>query len=224
MDGVLLQSKVWMGYAKSAQRVGLDFDVYRPTSAANPIVTGTKIATVKAAFTVHSSSDFNFSKPSDYKGPLFHALVDGNQVRVGDYLKSAATVDGPYFIASMDPIVPILAVNTNRIVTVLRPGGAAKSIGLSGYGGTVASTGDANELALMTAWPASVLEGARGVGGGELPADAGAGMWRVLMPSWSGVLITPGSVIADDIGRRLIVRQAELTDLGWNIQAVQALV
>ena len=224
MDGVLLQSKVYMGYAKSAQRVGLPFDVYRPTSAANPLAGGNKLYTIKAAFTVHSSSDFNFSKPSDFKGPLFHALLDGTQVQRGDYLSSSATVDGPFYIASMDPIVPILAVQTVRTVSVFRSAGAQKPIGLSGYGGTIASTGDANEVALMTSWPASVLEGARGVGGGELPADAGAGMWRILMPAWSGVIITPGCIITDDIGKRLIVRQAELTDLGWNIQAVQALV
>ncbi len=224
MDGALLQSKVYGGFAKAAKRIGLPFDVYRPASASNPLAGGNKIATIPAAFTVHSSSNFNFEKPSDFKGPLFHALLDGTQVHRGDFLNDPATVFGPFYIASMDPIVPILAVQTNRVVTVYRPAGSAKPIGVSGYGGTIASTGDANEVALMTAWPASVLEGARGVGAGVLPADTGVGMWRVLMPYWTGVQITPGSIIIDDAGKRMIVRQAELSDLGWNIQAVQALV
>ena len=225
MDGVLLQSKIYMGYAKSAQRVGLPFDVYRPTSAANPQAIGNKIKTLQAAFTVHSSGNFNFGKPSDFKGPLFHALVDGAQIQRGDYLNDPTTVFGPFYIASMDPSVPILAVQTNRIVTVYRPDGlASKPIGVSGYGGTVASTANANETAVMTAWPASVLEGARGIGSGELPSDNGVGVWRVFLPSWSGVLISPGFIIIDDVGKRMIVRQAELSDLGWNIQTVQALV
>lgn len=225
MDGVLLQSKVYMGYAKSALRVGLPFDVYRPTSAANPTAIGNKIKTLQAAFTIHSGNNFNFGKPSDYKGPLFHALLDGAQVQVGDYLNDPATAFGPFYIASMNPIVPILAVQTTRVISIFRPDGlASKPIGVSGYGGTVASTANANETAVMTAWPASVLEGARGIGSGQLPADTGIGIWRVLLPAWSGVLINPGYIITDDVGKRMVVRQAELSDLGWNIQAVQALV
>ena len=60
--------------------------------------------------------------------------------------------------------------------------------------------------------------------GGALPIDAGMPLWRILMPAWSGVLINPGYVIQDDANKRMIVKQAELSNLGWNIQAVQALV
>ena len=228
MDGVLLQSKVYGGYAKAALRVGLDFDLYRPTSATNPLAIGNKLLTLKAAFTVHSGSDFNFSKPSDYKGPMFHALLDGTQVKVGDYLKSSVSPDGPFFIIGADPIVPILAVQSNRTVSVFKPDDAAGSgsrpIGVSGYGGTIATTANANEYAVMTGWPASVLEGSRGMTGGALPIDAEMPLWRILMPAWAGVLINPGYVIQDDANKRMIVKQAELSNLGWNIQAVQALV
>jgi hypothetical protein len=225
MDGVVLQSKVYQGYARAALRVGLPFDIYRPPSASNPMATANKIGTIPAAFTVHSSGNFNFSKPSDYKGPTFHALLDGAQVRIGDYLKSSIATDGPFFIIGMDPIVPILAVQTNRLISIFRPDGAAsKPIGVSGYGGTVASTANANETAIMTAWPASVLEGSRGSNAGMLPGDSGVGIWRVLLPAWTGVLVLPGYIITDDVQKRMVVRQAELTDFGWNIQAVQALV
>jgi hypothetical protein len=224
MDGVLLQQKIYGGYAKSALRVGLPFDLYRPVGTSNPMAAGNKITTLKAAFAGHSAPQFNFGRPSDYKDPLFHALIDGTQVQRGDYLASSATVEGPFYVASMDPVVPILVVQTNRTVTVYRPDGAAsKPIGVSGYAGTVASTANANETAIMTAWPASVLEGARGINQGNLPGDAGIGIWRIKLP-YAGVLITQGSIVIDDLGKRMVVRQAELSDLGWNLQAVQALV
>lgn len=225
MDGITLQAKVYQGYGRAALRVGLPFDVYRPSGSTNPLAIGNKIATVKSAFTVHSAPQFSFDRPSDFKGPLFHALVDGTQIQRGDYLNDPATVFGPFYIASMDPNVPILAVQTNRTVTVYRNDGlATKPIGVSTYGGTVASGPNLNETAIMTAWPASVLEGARGISSGALPADTGIGVWRVLLPALAGILINPGYVITDDANKRMIVRQAELIDLGWNIQAVQALV
>lgn len=218
-----MQTRVYSGYAKAAQRVGLPFDLYRPVSPSNPLATSNKITTIPAAFAVHTSNNFNFEKPSDYKGPLFHALLDGAQVRVGDYFKN--TTVGTFFIIGMDPIVPILAVQASRTVTVYKPDGATtKGIGLSGYGGTIGSGANANELAVMTAWPASVLEGARGVGAGLLPNDVGVGVWRILLPYWAGVVIGAGYIVVDDLGKRMVVRQAELTDLGWNIQTVQALV
>ena len=63
MDGALLQQKIYGGYAKSALRVGLPFDVYRPSGSVNPLAIGNKIATVRAAFTVHSASQFSFDRP-----------------------------------------------------------------------------------------------------------------------------------------------------------------
>ncbi len=225
MDGTLLQSKIYAGYAKAALRIGLAFDVYRPVSASNPLATGNKIATLKAAFTVHTGANFNFNRPADYKAPLFHALLDGAQVSVGDYLKGATATIGPFFIISKDPNVPILAVQTNRTISIFKPEGTfTRPLGISGYGGTIASTANANELAIMTAWPAGVYEGARGTGSANLPGDAGAGMWRIYVPAWPGVLISPGCIVTDDVGNRMIVRSAELTDFGWNIQAIQALV
>ncbi len=228
MDGVLLQSKLYMGYAKSAQRVGLPFDIYRPVAAANPLNSGNFVVTIPASFTEHSASNFNFGKPSDYKSSLSHGLLDGTQVEIGDYLVHATA--GTYFIAAKDPIVPIFCVNTNRIVTIFKPDDQQRQPGLGGYGGTVASTpallqsGDANETPVMTAWPASVLGGSHGAGGMVLPGDIGTGMFRVLLPSFGGILIRPGYVVTDDADKRMIVKMAELGQFGWNLQAQQAIV
>jgi hypothetical protein len=216
MDGLTLQAKVYAGYAKAAQRIGLPYDIYRPTSFVEPLG-GMKIATIPAAFTQHGAGNFDFSKPSDYAKPMFHALLDGTQVQVGDYLVSENNPQGPFFIAAKDAGVPILAVQTNRTISAFNPG-PTLGLGANVYSGTTL----ANETAIMLNWPASVLLGSRGVRDQQLPEDAGYGSWRVLMPAWPGVVIRPGTILNDDVGNRMIVVSAELQDLGWRIDATQA--
>jgi hypothetical protein len=217
MDGARLQAKVYAGYAKAAQRIGLPYGLFRPISASNPIGV-TPIAILNASFTVHGPGNFDFSKPSDHKQPLFHALLDGSQVLVGDYLVSETNPQGPFFIASKDAGVPILAVQCNRTISAFNPG-PALSIGANPYSGTTL----ANETAILTNWPASVLLGSRGVRDQNLPEDAGYGSWRVLMPAWPGVVIRPGTILNDDLNNRMIVVSAELQDLGWRIDATQVI-
>lgn len=217
MDGARLQAKVYAGYAKAAKRIGLPYDLYRPASAFGPLI-DSPIATLNAAFTVHGPGNFEFGKPSDYKNPLFHALLDGTQVSVGDYLVSETSQQGPFFIAAKDAGVPILAVQCNRTLSAFNPG-PALSIGANGYSGTT----QANEMAILTNWPASALLGSRGVRDQTLPEDAGYGSWRVLMPAWPGVVIRPGTILNDDLNNRMVVVAAELQDLGWRIDATQVI-
>ena len=178
---------------------------------------GAKLATLPASFTVHGPANFNFGVPSVYQKPLFHALLDGAQVQIGDYLLSETNVQGPFFIIAKDAGVPILAVQCNRTLSAWAPG-PSLSVGANDYSGTTQD----NETAIMTAWPASVLLGARGVRDQQLPEDAGYGSWRILMPYWAGVIIRAGTILTDDLGNRMVVQSAELQDLGWRIDATQA--
>ena len=147
---------------------------------------------------------------------MFHALLDGSQVCIGDYLIPSSGPGGPFFIAAMQPNVPILAVQCNRTLSAFNPG-PVLNIGANAYAGTT----QANEAAIMAAWPASALLGARGVRDQTLPSDAGYGSWRILMPYWEGVRIRPGTILVDDLTNRMVVQSAELQDLGWRIDATQ---
>ncbi len=61
MDGQKLQSKVYGGYAKAAQRIGLPFDVYRPSDATDPLATGNKVVSaLPAHFTADGGYTFTF--------------------------------------------------------------------------------------------------------------------------------------------------------------------
>ena len=215
MDGATLQAKLYSGYAKAATRIGLPFDLYRPATWNDPLADG-PIANMNAAFTVHGPSNFQFGVPSDYQKPLFHALLDGSKVQIGDYLIPSSGSGGPFFIAAKQPDVPILAVQCNRTLSAFQPG-PALSIGANSYAGTT----QANENEIMKNWPSSVLLGARGVRDQTLPSDAGYGSWRILMPYFLGVLIRPGTILVDDLTNRIVVQSAELQDLGWRIDATQ---
>ena len=218
MDGALLKRKVYAGFEKAAQRVGLPYDVYRPTSVSNPMSVGNKIATLSAAFTIHASNEFNFSKPSDYSSPLFHALIDPTNLKVGDYLSNPNDPLGPFFVISMEPSKPPLVVQTNRVVTLTSPISSSSSVGLQAYHATTITNG----TTLMVNWPASVLLKSGAKKEKQLPSDAGHGAWRILLPYYRNVLIRPGTIITDDLNNRMVVQIAELQNFGWRIDVEQA--
>jgi len=205
MNGTLAQQKVYAGYAKAAQYMGKDYQLFRPTNALSPI--NAPVRTLPAAF----SQDANFSKPNEYGNSVWDALVDGNQTQVGDYLVGPST----FFIAGMQHLLPILCVECNRIINVLRPT-QPNGVGAVGYGGDVTTT----ETLMLQGWPASILQGTKGEKNpAGLPGDERLPWWIILLPAWPGVTINTSDVITDDLGRRYIVSSPELTDFGWRIVA-----
>ena len=115
-------------------------------------------------------------------------------------------------------LLPVLCVQTNRIVSFWRPA-APSSTGVNTYGGVITET---NEV-LLTNWPASVL----GAAGGDIPvptcpSDSSIPYWTVLLPAIPGVILLPSDLMTDDLGRNAVVVAAELTDLGWRITVKQA--
>lgn len=212
MDAATLQSKIYAGFGKAALRIGYLTDVYRATTSANPTAVGNKIASLYASF---NAEDMKYQKPNKYGHPTWFCVLDGSSVHVGDYLKN--THDGTYFVAAMQQALPVLVVQTNRVINVLRPQ-QQTGVGAVSYGGDT----DSNETALMTAWPASVLQGTKGEKGGiSLPGDARDPWWSILLPSYSGVNLRSGDIVTDDLTRRYVISSAELTDLGWRLTAMQ---
>lgn len=211
MDATKLQKKVYAGYAKAALRIGPAYNLYRPTTAISPL-TNAPVTTLNASF---NAEDMTYGRPNKYGKPTWYCLVDGTQTQVGDYLINATQT---FFIAAMQPILPILAVDCNRTINVLRPQ-QQTGLGAVGYGGDT----DANETPLMTGWPASVLQGTKGEKNEvNLPGDVRNPWWQILMPAFPGVVLQSADIITDDIGRRYIVSSAELTDLGWRMTAMSA--
>lgn len=207
MDAATVQTKIYKGYKKAAQHIGFPFVQYRPAAALTPLAAS--LQTLPASFAPTDT----YLKAAPYGKPVVQCLVDGTQTRVGDYLVGA---EATYFISSMQPLLPIMAVKCNRTVSVFRPAGTTSSVGAQPYGGNTA----AGETAIMTGWPCSILQGSKGEKSDvNLPGDARSPWWTILMPHFAGVQIESYDAITDDLDNRYIISSAELTDMGWRITA-----
>ncbi len=190
-------------------------DLYRAGSAEMPLAAANRVMRLPAAFVALD----NPKSAVSYGVAVWQGIFDAGYAQPGDYLVGA---DGVFFVASMPRLGPVLCVKTNRTVTLARPSAPAMA-GLTRYGGVLPT----QTTPLMTAWPASVLNRQRDGGRGALPGDApglpgGAGGWEVLMPGTPGVLLRPGDLVSDDLGRTAVLSGTELTALGWRLFARQA--
>lgn len=214
MDGATINAKIYAGRAKAALRLGLDCRVYRPLTAAAPM--GNNVATLKASF---NSGDNSYRNPNLPGDAIWYADLDGTQTRPGDYLVRVS--DGQtYYIAAMQPLLPIVCVDCNASVQLSRQA-AQSGVGTVGYGGMVDSASVAvlgTSGAPLTYWPASILmKGSGSYRGAGLPSGVRPGGWRMLLPPSVPVPIIAGDIATDDRGRRFTVDGAELTDLGWRL-------
>jgi hypothetical protein len=190
------------------------YSQYRPSGSVNPLATVR--GTLNASF---NAEDFGYKKPNKYGAPTWFGIFDGTLTQPGDYLVGQG---GTFFIAGQQLHLPILCVECNRSIVLTRPA-VDSSVGAIGYGGEVAAT-DQDLLgqrdaggALLHGWPASILtKGRDEPTGTDMPATVKNSGWQVLLPP-----SVPADIMIDDLGRRYAVRGAELTDLGWRIQAVE---
>lgn len=218
MDAALLQQKIYGGYAKAALRIGPTFTLYRPSGAAGPIVPGNVVTTLAASF---NAEDMNYAKPRGYGQAAWYCLADGTQLEVGDYLADGANT---YFIAAMQATLPILAVLCNRSVRIGRMP-AQNGAGYVGYAGVVQSEesdvlGAAGaEGSFGSGWPASILLGGAADGRSLLPSGVKQSGVTILLPASVPLGIAESDVIEDDMGRDYAIQSAELTALGWRIEA-----
>ncbi len=212
MDPIELQDRVHWGLNAAARAVGVDTNAYRPSGFAEPLAAKNRFLRLRAAFTAR---DGKFAHPNAYGDALWYGIFDAAYTRPGDYLVQADTV---WFIAAQQRLVPVLCVQTNRIVSFSRPA-APSSAGVNTYGGVITET---NEV-LLTNWPASVLGVAgRGHPSADLPSDSSVPYWTVLMPAIAGMTLLPSDLMTDDLERNAVVAATELTDLGWRITVKQA--
>jgi hypothetical protein len=162
-----------------------------------------------------NAQDMNYRKPNGYGKPIWYALLDGNALQVGDYFIGPG---GTFFIATMQKLLPILAVECNRVISLYRPQRQTGK-GLVGYGGTT----DKNMTLLRASRPCSILQGTKGEKSeANLPGDTRAAWWSILLPD-SGIIIRPDDIGVDDLNRRYVISSPELSDAGWRCTAQMAL-
>jgi hypothetical protein len=212
MDSVRLEDRVRWGLNVAARATGTTTSAYRPRSAESPLTARNRFLRLQAAF---SGLDGRFARPNGYGNALWYGIFDAAYTLPGDYLVQR---DATWFIAAQQKLLPVLCVQTNRMVSFMRPA-AQSSIGVNTYGGVTA----ANVTPLMTNWPASVLVASReGRPFANLPNDTSVSYWTVLVPACSGVVLQTADLMSDDLGHNGVVTTTELTNLGWRLSVRQA--
>jgi hypothetical protein len=212
MNGRKLQDRLYLGLGLSARHVGQSTDAFRPSGPFQPLAARNRFLRLPTTFT---SSNGKYSQTNQFGNALWYGTFDGSYTKPGDYL---ITADATYFVASQAPLLPILCARTNRIISISRPNVQANIAGNT-YGGYTLGA----STMLMTDWPASVLgEGRSSHSTTDLPTDQGTPYWNVLVPSPMGVVLSPGDIMTDDLGRAAVISGSELTDLGWRIIARMA--
>lgn len=192
-----------------ARHVGISVDAYRPTGPLTPISESQRFLKLHAAF---EPADGGLAKAGRYGSAEWHGIFDASYTRPGDYLVGG---DRIFFIAAQQPLLPVLCILANRMISMSRPFLQTGS-GSNSYGGY--TTRASSEL--IAGWPASIL----GISGGAeapsgLPAAQATHQMTVLLPSVPTTVIMPGDMIADDLGRNMVVAATEHTQLGWRFSA-----
>ena len=127
--------------------------------------------------------------------------------------------DTVWFIAAQQRLLPVLCVQTNRIVSFWRPA-APSNTGVNTYGGVTTETNE--RTARRTGRRACSVRPGEGVRTPICQATVRVPYWTVLLPAIPGVILLPSDLMTDDLGRNAVVAAAELTDLGWRITVKQA--
>jgi hypothetical protein len=212
MNGHKLQDRLYLGMGQAARHIGQPADAFRPSGPFHPLAAENRFLRLPATFVSSSGKD---NLTNDYGAPLWYGVFDASYTRTGDYL---VTTSGIFFVASQAPLLPILCVKTNRTITIVRPN-MQTGVASNAYGGYTSG----GSIILMDGWPGSVLgEGKTSHSSGDLPTAQLIPYWNVLVPSSVGIVLSPGDIITDDLGRTAVVAGSELTDPGWRISAKMA--
>jgi hypothetical protein len=157
----------------------------------------------------------NDGRTNVYGEALWHGIFDASYTRAGDYL---ILDTGAFFIASQEPLLPVLCVKANRTISIVRPDMQTSAAG-NVYGGYTSGS----SLPLMEGWPASVLgENRTSASSTDLPTDQSIPYWNILLPAITTVNLSPGDLVTDDLKRTATIAGTELTNLGWRISAKMA--
>jgi len=218
MRQALIEDSIRRGIGRAAAAAGTWCDAYRASGPHAPLALANRFLRLPAIF----SPVAGFAQPVSYGAATWTGLFDAAATRPGDYLvRSPGGADGGdhgiWFIAAQQPFLPVLCVRATRMVSFQRPAPLGAT-GVNRYGGVLRD----DAIKLATAWPASVLAGGGlGVDRADLPADAAPAAWMVLLPALDDVVLRPGDLMTDDLGRTGLLAAAERTDLGWRLQVKQ---
>lgn len=202
---------------KVAQKVGVPFKQYRPSGVGAALSSGNLAGTPPVWIT--ADPDWLALRPLPQNKSRGYAAFDPAFVAVGDYLVGQRWSGGPmetWFVESADLPASPTVVRCNRVLTFTRDTQAPPDP--NNYGG--ARTG--LETTILTAWPAAIEEGPRGMAGdSDLPSDTRLPWVKIFMPAPRGVQFRTADYATDSepMPMTYIVSDAISTPMGWRLTA-----
>ena len=205
----VIQRAINLGYGQTGTLIGTPYRHHRP--ALNGAIS---IETWLGSINLSVAQNGNFMKPGKVGNDEWYGYYDATAVAPGDYFTNG---ERTYFVASQQPLLPYLLVFCERTITLSTVSQTAGG-GTGSYGGDASSNG----TNLLTAWPASIVQGSRGERGDiTLPDDVRSPWWTIRLPATPGLVIQNSMFIYDDLGRRYSISSAEITEYGVRITAKQ---
>jgi hypothetical protein len=209
MESSRLQDLVDRGLGVAARLVGAQYTAFRPTTGTMPLAVTNRYLNLPAWF----NRDLGRARPlPGWAEAGWSGVFDRAYTLPGDYLQGPV---GTFFVASQDPLLPVLCIRSNRTVDVKRPARIPHA-GRNGYGGVVRAT----ESPLLTGWPASLLlVRASKAGTAGLPSDSLAAQHTLLLPRLPSAVPVPqaADLVSDDLGISYLVDAVEQSELGWRM-------
>jgi hypothetical protein len=207
MGAVVIQKKIYSAYAKVAQKLGYDYDIYRPITWLDPMQPANWIDTKK--FT--SAPTSSFKQAQQFSVPILDAYIDGNIIRVGDLLRNDDQ-NRTFFVISKQPHLPINVIEGPSLISITR----------AGYASNVNGSFEKTPLTVATNVPANIsAPSARPYDNGTPVKVTGA------VPKWIVYLWMPdnminvGDVITDNFGNRAVVHAVSTSPLGYQLSCVE---
>ena len=228
-----IQALYQRGLAKGAQYVGAPFVIKRPQQPLGDASLAPVVGNTVAQF----SQNYNFNRAAKYDDVLWNALIDPRLVQVGDILIGNGLT---YFVASMDPLLPVSCVRCTGTVDIFTQNSQLANNGETGaqpsqhngdghYWGAdrdlVTDPTLSGETQLAVKVPCLMIANAgRATGDGQLPDDApGPARWRFWLPA---SVVPKGSIVnrqvfVDDQGNRYYSSAAQWVSMGYRVETIR---
>ncbi len=153
--------------------------------------------------------NFQYSTYVGFGKFAYNCLANGTILEVGDFLVGSNRI---FYIAALQDLLPIFAVETNDTLSVLRYSTAGE-VGSLDYSGLTSS-----EMVIAAQWPCSVLKASRfDPDPTKLPSGSKISHMQVLMPVPPGVQLFYGDILQDSSGMKYLIDMIELTPLGYRL-------
>lgn len=114
MNGETVQDRIYAGYAKAAQHTGRIYSQYRAASPISPLEAGNLLGEIACLF----AAEKRFEVPAKFKIPARYLYADGRVLQQRDILVGPY---GTFFVADMQPNLPLQAIRCNDSVRIDRP-------------------------------------------------------------------------------------------------------